>query len=191
MLSSQLQFWWVEDAAEPVGLLRGGDGRQWHRGRLHHRATVHRSQPSPTHPGSVSSRWLQHCTEHQHLVILVTGGDSEEDTPVQTVEIYDPSTGISCDMAATANLTIKNHAQIGLTICGGNNGTDAVDVCYKMDDEEFQEIEDVTLYGERDSPAMSWSSSEGFVICSNTTCDLLMDDNTVKEKYIALYPMAT
>jgi len=123
-------------------------------------------------------------------VILVTGGDSEEDTPMPTVEIYDPSTGLSCDMAPSANITLNNHAQVGTTICGGNNGSEAVDVCYKMEDEEFLEIDSVVLYGDRDGPGLSWASSEGFVICSNTTCDLVKEDDTVEEKYIELYPIA-
>jgi len=122
--------------------------------------------------------------------ILVTGGESEEDTLLPTTEIYDPVTGISCDMEPTANMTLKNHAQIGTTLCGGYNGTEALDICYKLDSEEFLPIDSVVLSGSMDGPGLSWASSEGFVICSNTTCDLLKDDNTVVEKYIDLYPIA-
>ena len=106
-----------------------------------------------------------------------------------TVEIYNPLTGLTCDIAGV-NLTLINHAQIGLTVCGGTEGnTTAAHNCSKLNkDGTLEMIQDLVLSQTFDSPALSWESSEGFVVCGKETCDLVKSDNTVVEDYITFWP---
>ena len=103
------------------------------------------------------------------------------------MEIYNPLTGLSCDIEA--NLTLKNHAQIGLTICGGFEGnTSFPQNCSRLDMEDG-EFDTLNLgLSQLYDPALSWSSAEGFVVCGEENCDLVKSDDTVEENYITLYP---
>ena len=107
------------------------------------------------------------------------------------MEIYNPLTGLSCDI--DANLTLKNHAQIGLTICGGfedrgNTSFPSYPLnCSRLDleDEEFETL-NLGLSHAFYDPALSWSSTDGFVVCGEEHCDLVKSDDTVEVNYITL-----
>ena len=105
------------------------------------------------------------------------------------MEIYNPLTGISCDIGA--NFTLSNHAQFGLTVCGGYVGnTSFGHNCSRlnMEDAVFEGIEDLVLSRDFYDPALSWSSEDGLAICGQDRCDLVKADDTVEESWIVIYP---
>lgn len=126
-------------------------------------------------------------------VILITGGDYDnEDSTAFSVEIYNPLTGKSCDIGA--NLTLKDHAQFGMTVCGGYEpgGFGKPKNCSRMTIEDgigtFEVIEDLNLSIDPDYLDYAWASSDGHVICGKESCDLLKADDTLKESWIVLEP---
>jgi len=121
-------------------------------------------------------------------VILVTGGDIDyAGNPALEVEIYNPHTGISCDIGF--NLTLKKHAQIGMKVCGGfeHNETFPHNCSDLNENGEFEAI-NLQLSDDFWSPGLSWNSKDGFVICNDEICDLVKSDDTVEENWISLYP---
>lgn len=103
------------------------------------------------------------------------------------VEIYNPFTGISCDIGF--NLTLKNHAQIGKKVCGGfeTNSTNGRNCSELNKDGEFEDL-NLELSGGFWTPGLPWNSKDGFAICNDETCDLVKSDDTVEENWISLYP---
>ena len=105
------------------------------------------------------------------------------------MEIYNPLTGISCDIGV--NFTLQNHAQIGLTVCGGMDGnTTSGHNCstLNMEDRTFEEIENLVLSRDFLSPALAWDSEDGFVVCRKESCDLVKSDDTVVADWITFWP---
>ena len=89
---------------------------------------------------------------------------------------------------------MKNHVQIGLTVCGGfNNETSFGHNCSRLntDDGIFEGIDDLVLsrdFGDFNTSALSFDSADGFVICEEDSCDLVESNDTFVEDWIVLYP---